>query len=92
MATVIVTIKLMPESPDVDFGKIKQQAKQIITEITGESQMKLEEEPVAFGLKALKLVVAYDEKKGGTDAIEQKLKEIPGVNSVETTDVRRALG
>ena len=33
-----------------------------------------------------------DEKKGSTDALEEKVKELEGVSSLEVTDVRRAVG
>ena len=33
-----------------------------------------------------------DESKGSTDALEEDIKGIEGVNSVETVDVRRAIG
>ena len=33
-----------------------------------------------------------EEEKGSTAELEEKLKEIEGVQSVEVTDVRRALG
>ena len=54
--------------------------------------MKTEQEPIAFGLKALKITFVMDEDKGSTDPLEETLKNLDGVNSVETIDVRRAVG
>jgi translation elongation factor EF-1beta len=33
-----------------------------------------------------------DEKKGDTEALEKQISEIPEVNSVELTDIRRIIG
>lgn len=82
----------MPDAPDTDLAKIEEQAKAKITEFTGDDEFKSEQEPVAFGLKALKLTFVSDEDKGSTDDVEAKIAEIEGVNSVEAVDVRRAMG
>ena len=91
MADLILTIKVMPKSPDVDLTAVEESAKEIISQFEGRGT-KAEIEPVAFGLKALNLTFAYDESKGSTDALEQKLTEIDGVNSAEVTKIDRALG
>ena len=49
-------------------------------------------EPVAFGLKALKIFFVLDESKGNIDSLEEKIKEIEGVGNVEVVDMRRAIG
>lgn len=92
MANVIITIKIMPESPEIDLAALEGQVKNVISGIVGESETKSELEPVAFGLKALKIIFVMDESKGSTDEMENKIKEIQGVNSVEVVDVRRAIG
>ncbi len=90
MASVVVTVKLMPESPEVDLDQMKEKATEVINKV-GEVG-KTEIEPVAFGLKALLLYFVMDEDKGSTDPLEQELSGLEGVNSVEVTDVRRAVG
>ena len=45
-----------------------------------------------FGLKSLNLIFVMDEKKGSTDKLEDDISDIEGVQSVEVTDVRRAIG
>jgi elongation factor 1-beta len=92
MAQVVVTIKIMPESPDVDLNKIEAEAKEKIQAFSDSQEMKIEQEPIAFGLKAINLTFVMDEDKGSTDPLEEQLKAIEGVNSVETIDVRRAIG
>tara|TARA_Y100000310_G_scaffold314942_1_gene364888 strand:- start:2762 stop:3037 length:276 start_codon:yes stop_codon:yes gene_type:complete len=91
MTDVIVTMKIMPSGPDSDLKAIEEKAKKEISEFGGEVG-KVEVEPIAFGLKALNLIFVMDESIGSTDALEEKVKNINDVNSVEVTDVRRAIG
>lgn len=91
MAQAIVTIKIMPDSPEVDLEKVKESVEKEL--LSFETELgKYEIQPVAFGLKALIVYFVVDESKGSVDPIEEALKKIDGVNSVEVTDVRRALG
>jgi elongation factor 1-beta len=91
MANVVVTMKIMPESPDVDFNKIQSSAKKKIQDFGAEIG-KVEEQPVAFGLKALNIIFVMDESKGSTEALEDQVADIKGIRSVEITDIRRAIG
>jgi len=92
MANVVITMKIMPESPEEDLAKITESAKEKIAEFTGEGETRTEEEPIAFGLKALKILFVSDESKGSTEELEKQIEEIKGVQSVEVIDVRRAIG
>ena len=47
----------------------------------------IREEPIGFGLKALKLVAIINDAGGETDAIEGKLNTIPGVERAEIVEV-----
>ena len=91
MAEVVITLKIMPDSPQVNLEEIKSKAKELIKEFGGEVG-KEEIVPVAFGLKSLNLFFVMDESLGGTDSLEEKIKEVKGVQSVEVIDVRRAIG
>ena len=90
MGTALVTIKIMPESPEANLEDIQEKAKQITTENGGE-KVSTKTEPVAFGLNAIILTFALDESKS-IDDIENPLKEIKNVSSAEVTDFRRAFG
>jgi len=92
MADVVVTMKIMPLSPEIDLAKLESEALDRIHNFTGMDNHKVEQEPVAFGLKALKIMFVMDEAKGSTDALEEDITKIEGVNSVEVTDVRRTIG
>lgn len=91
MATVIVTLKIMPSSPEEDLDSIKSAAEKMITEFGG-TVGKTELEPIAFGLKAVVFMFALAESVGGTEELEAKIAAVQGVSSVQVTDVRRAVG
>ena len=91
MADVIVTLKIMPKSPSADLDKISTDSKKLIAEFKGEVG-KEEVEPIAFGLKALKLMFVMDESIGSTDELEAKISKVKNVQSAEVSDVRRAIG
>jgi elongation factor 1-beta len=92
MANAIATVKIMPESPEVDLAKVEEEAKKLIADFAGEGETKSEIEPVAFGLKALKIIFVMDEAKGSPDPVAEKITALEGVNSAEISDVRRAVG
>lgn len=92
MANVVITFRIMPESPEEDLVRIEKEAKQKIQAYAGKGDTKTTITPIAFGLKALEIIFIMDEKKGVPDQLEKQISEISGVNSVEVTDVRRAVG
>lgn len=92
MGKAIVTMKIMPDSPDVDLEAVEVKAKEEITKFAGTGDTKTEIEPIAFGLKALKITFIMDENQGSPDALEEHIVALEGVNSFEIVDVRRALG
>lgn len=92
MARVVVTLRIMPQNLDTDLSKIEAQAKKEIIRFCNSQEFKTQIEPVAFGLKALNIFFVMDESKGSTEELEKKIAGIEGVESVEVTDVRRAVG
>ena len=91
MADVIITFKIMPQTPDINLEGIQEKATAAINEFGGEVG-KVDIQPIAFGLNALNLIFVMDEDKGSTESLENQISEFEGVQSVEVTDVRRALG
>ncbi len=89
MGEVVATIKLMPESPDMDVEKVKAEVKSSIPENT--ELHSIEEEPIAFGLVALNVMVVVDDAEGGTEQIEENLSKIEDLASIEVVDVRRLM-
>ncbi len=96
MASIIVTLKIMPSAPETDLDKIYTHASKHIRDFVDQKhkdgEIRKQIEPIGFGLKALKVLFVMDENIGGTDKLEEQIKHIEGVESVEATDVRRAIG
>lgn len=90
MATVIITIKIMPETADVDLTELAERAKKAIAKLGG-NVAKTEQQPIAFGLKSLNLMLTADESKG-TEEFEKAASELEGVQSAQVIDYRRAIG
>lgn len=90
MGTALIKLKIMPSSPDVDLEIIKEATKNKIASAGGEKSS-FEEEPIAFGLKAIIVGFSLDESKE-LEPIEESLKEIENVSSVQVIDMRRAFG
>ncbi|MFA6364631.1 elongation factor 1-beta [Methanoregula sp.] len=82
MGSVVAILRVMPESPEVDLEKLKSALKEKLPGIKD-----IQEEPIGFGLKALKLAVIVNDAGGETDAIEGKLNSIPGVERAEIIEV-----
>ncbi len=80
MGQVALTLRVTPESPEVDLQKLKEN----ISSIEGVKQ--INEKPIGFGLVALEVLLVFDDKKGSPD-FEEKVRSIEGVGSVETGDI-----
>lgn len=96
MASVIVTLRIMPKGPEVDLDKVYDEACKHVRDFVDpkhkDGEIRKEIEPIGFGLKALKMLFVMDESLGSTEKLEEKIKTLPDVESVEATDVRRAIG
>jgi len=90
MGTALLKIKLMPASTEVNLEEVKEKAKTIVEEGKGKN-CAFEEEPIAFGLKALIISFDIDEEQE-LEPIEESLKNIENINSAQVIDMRRAFG
>ena len=89
MPLVGVTVKVMPEGVDVDLEALKKKGEAAVSEIYGEvKEIRVVEEPVAFGLRALKFTFIVDETKG-SDVIQEKFASFDEVASAQVVDFRR---
>ncbi|WP_456372005.1 elongation factor 1-beta [Methanocaldococcus sp.] len=89
MASVLAKIKIMPKSPEVDKEQLKEKVKKVL-ETQDVAIRGLFDEPLAFGLYTVYVVIEMEEREGGTEPIENALSEIDDVESVETVEVSLA--
>ena len=92
MARAIITFKIMPESPSVNLDPIKQKAQDIAKEHGALGSMLVDEQPIAFGLKAVILKAMYEVEGTDFEAIAAKIGTIPHVQSSEVASMDLALG
>ncbi len=80
----------MPKSPEENLEAIRRFIEKKIEKIGGKFHGS-EIQVIAFGLKALIITILLPDEKG-TDEIENMISSIQGVSSVQTIDMRRAVG
>ena len=91
MATAGIQFKIMPEGIDTDLEILKTKIKTAIETFESGVFSEAKEEPIAFGLNALIITIALSEDEE-VDSVENAIKEIEGISSVELIDYRRAIG
>lgn len=82
MGSVALILNVMPESPDVDLEGLKAAMRAKVPSIQD-----IREEPIGFGLKALKVMAVVSDQGGETDALEEILSGIEGVERAEIVEL-----
>jgi translation elongation factor aEF-1 beta len=90
-AYVIITLRIMPSSPDVDLKHVEKSVGALVSK-TAIKPGTFEVKPFAFGLNAVEVTFMMEESKGSTEPLEMDIKKVKGVESVEVTRIDRALG
>ena len=87
MGDVAATLKVMPESPEVDLDELATQIEGSLPD--GASLRAVDQEDVAFGLIALIASVIVPDSEGGTEAVEAAIADLDAVESVSVENVGR---
>jgi translation elongation factor aEF-1 beta len=82
-----IKIKIMPSSPEANLETIKEKIKELV-EANGGKNRDYEEQPIAFGLKAIIAFFEWPEEKD-LEPLETKLQEIQNVSSIQVIDMRK---
>lgn len=85
MGKVLATIKVMPDGLEVDINKLEEEIKQKI------NPERINKQPIAFGLVALIVEKVIADDEGEIEKVENALKSIEGVSSIEVTNLTRLL-
>jgi len=85
MGEVLATLKILPSNAETDMDLLIEKIKKI------PKLSRIEKEPVAFGLVALKASFIVEDSEGATDKIESTLREIEGIGEVEVIGISRLL-
>jgi translation elongation factor aEF-1 beta len=87
MGKIVIAYKILPSESTVDLEVLKEKLKKQLAGIA--SIQKFAEEPIAFGLSALKVNMILPEKDGILDETEKKITEIEEVGQLHTLGVTR---
>ena len=85
MGEVMVTYKIMTTGVDVDLDHLE---KNIEDKIKSD---RINREPIAFGLTALKVIKIIPDDGNIASKIEEEIKTIEGVAGVEITELTKTL-
>lgn len=83
MGDIIVVLRIMPNGPE-SIEQIKADAKRL-------NPQRLEEEPIAFGIKAIKFTTIIPDAEGELERLENNLRSIKNVQNIEVLTVSRSL-
>jgi len=84
MGEVFVIYRISPESPEVNLEEKVEKVKEIIEKEFPKVRFKeYKVEPLAFGIKILKIAVFMPDEGGIVDSLAEKIKEIEGIGEVE---------
>ncbi len=82
MGNVAVILRVMPASPEINLEELKTAIRKAVPGVK-----EIREEPIGFGLKALKLVAVVSDQAGESDAIEQTVSGVKGVERAEIVEL-----
>ena len=83
MGEVILVYRVLPTGPD-HFDSVKAGLEKL-------GPKRLEEEPIGFGLKALKMTVIVPDEGGSQEELEQKISAIKGVGDMTLEHFSRSM-
>ncbi|RLE52015.1 MAG: elongation factor 1-beta [Candidatus Methanomethylicota archaeon] len=90
MGKVLVIVKVYPKEADVNLEEMAKEIAAALPE--GVRIAQTAEEPIAFGLKALKMAIVMPEQsEGGTTIIEEAISSVPSVSQVDVEYVTRMM-
>jgi len=83
MGKVIVRYRILPDAPE-NFQRLRKSLESL-------SPDKMDEDPIAFGLKAIIFTKLVDDRSGAEEELEARVKALPHAETVETISVTRGL-
>jgi elongation factor 1-beta len=82
MGSVALILRVMPESPEVDLNTLTERIREKVPGL-----MDVREEPIGFGLRALKIAVVVGDSAGESDTVEADINAIDGVERAEVIEL-----
>ena len=85
MGEVALQYRILPDGLEVDLDALLDGVTKALPE--GARMKASEKKPVAFGLKALHVLVVLEDREGGAEQVESAMAGVPGVQSVEIVEM-----
>lgn len=85
MGKVAAVYNMIPESPDVPLEEVIKSIPSLIPDGVGVNNVVVK--PFAFGLKIVEITCIMDDTSGIIERLEESLRSIPQIQSVENTTV-----
>lgn len=83
MGEVIIVLKIMPGDP-AKLEQIKEGLEKL-------NPKRIEEEPIGFGVSAIKFTTIIPDAGGEQDKLEEEVRKIDGVGEIEVLQASRSL-
>lgn len=83
----VAKLRIMPKGVEVDLKKMEDEIRNILSKCETSKIHSIEVKPIAFGLKALEVVILITEAKSELESIEDKILKLPDVESVSEMDI-----
>ena len=87
MGKIIIVYKIFPSESTVDLEMLKEKITKELADIA--SIKRFAEEPIAFGLCALKVNMVLPEQEGIAGETEKRIASIEGVGQIQTLGLTR---
>jgi elongation factor 1-beta len=81
--SVIAELRVMPEDPEDSLEPLTGRIRSAL----GEKLKSIREEPIGFGIAALRLIVLVEDREGGMGPIEEALKKVDGVGQIDVVSL-----
>ena len=83
MGDVILVLKILPTGPD--------KLEHVKSELQKLEPKRLEEEPIGFGLSAIRFTAMIPDAGGEQDKLEERIRSIDGVSELEVLQASRSM-
>ena len=87
MGKIVIAYKILPSESTVNLEMLKEKIKKQLADIA--SIQRFAEEPIAFGLSALKVNMVLPEKDGILEETEKRITDIKEVGQIQTLGLTR---
>jgi len=84
---VAATIRITPKSVTANLDEIKEKLEDIVGDYGKIHKSEIKD--IAFGIKSIEAVILLNDRKGGTDEIEKKLRCMNNVSQVDVINISR---